>query len=124
MMQRNVYFALASENNNSKPGLRPGTGKLERFNVMVPQFKLHKVFFPIEKKATAPLIEAVNELSLASKSGFRSKHDDFIDTVSQLAVMNAWRPSETGDLSQQDEDGIWSMEDEDEMDSPMSSYVV
>ena len=124
MMYRNVYFALASENNKSKPGLRPGTGKLERFNVMVPQFKLHKVFFPIEKRATAPLLEAINELSLASRSGFRSKHDDFIDTISQLAVMNAWRPSETGDLSQQDEDGIWSMEDEDEMDSPMSSYVV
>jgi len=50
MMQRNVYFALASENNNSKPGLRPGTGKLERFNVMVPQFKLHKCSSPLRRK--------------------------------------------------------------------------
>jgi len=124
MQQRNVYFPLVSENNSGKPGLRPNTQKLERFNIMVPMFKQRKMFFPVEKKNSPELMEAINELSLASKGGFRSKKDDFIDTISQLAQMNAWKPSETGDLVQRDTDGIWDMEDSDSYDNPMNSYIV
>jgi len=124
MMTRNIYFPLVSENNNGKPGLRPATDKLERFNVIVPQFKLNKIFFPVEKKGTAPIMEAINELSLASKGGFRSKHDDFIDTISQLPLMNPWKPTETGDLHQRDSDGIWEPDDVEEDYSSMSSYIV
>jgi phage terminase large subunit-like protein len=123
MMSRNVYFPLVSEGNNGKPGLRPTTNKLERFNVVVPQFKMNKIFFPIEKKASPELIECMNELSLASKGGFRSKQDDFIDTISMLPLLNAWKPTETGDLSDNGSDGIWGMDDEEE-DSRMSSYIV
>ena len=124
MMTRNVYFPLASENNKGKPGLRPATNKMERFNVVVPWFKARKMFFPIDMKRHPAIIEAMNELGLASRSGFRSKKDDFIDTISQLGVLVPWRPTETGDLNQKDDTGIWEVDEEDDEATPMGSYIV
>jgi len=124
MMVRNQYFTLASENNNGKPGLRPSTNKLERFTVVQPLFKAGKMYFPIEKKTDPWMQEFLNEISLAAKSGLRSKHDDVLDTVSELPLMSAWKPTETGDLTQQDESGLWDMEDDDDDNDPMGSYVV
>jgi predicted phage terminase large subunit-like protein len=92
MGHRNTFFALACEGKSKEPGLRPNTNKLVRFNVMVPLFKVHKVWFPEEMRAEAPMIEAMDELSKAAKSKFKSKHDDFIDTISMLASMKAWKP--------------------------------
>jgi phage terminase large subunit-like protein len=123
MLLRNVYFPLASDNNENRPGIRPNTNKMVRFNVVVPWFKSRKIYFPIEKKGLPAIQEAITELSLASPGGFRSKHDDFIDTISQLPVLNAWKPSATGDL-QEKEDGIWGIEDEDIPDSALQSYTV
>jgi len=123
MLERNVYFPLASEGNDMKPGIRPNTNKLVRFNTMVPQFKARKVFFPIEKKNSEELREMYAELSLATAGGFKSKHDDFIDTISMLASLNPWRPSETGDLVQA-ENGMWEMDDDDEPEDRMASYIV
>lgn len=77
MMVRNIYFPLASEGNNSKPGIRPNTNKLVRFNIMVPLFKLNKIKFPVERKESEEMLECIDELSLAAVSGFKSKHDDF-----------------------------------------------
>jgi predicted phage terminase large subunit-like protein len=125
MMIRNIYFPLASEGNQNAPGIRPNTNKLVRFNVVVPLFKAKKVFFPAEKKQSPIMVEAINELSLASTSGFRSKHDDFLDTISMLAVMRAWRPSESAPMHANKSDGgMWELEVEDEPDSRLASYVV
>jgi predicted phage terminase large subunit-like protein len=94
MVSRNIYFPLASEGNSNKPGIRPNTNKMQRFNVVVPLFKNHKIWFPEELKNTPAMQEAVQELSLVSVSGFKSKHDDFADTISMLSSLKAWRPSE------------------------------
>lgn len=123
MLERNIYFPLSSEGNDMKPGIRPNTNKLVRFNTMVPMFKARKIFFPIEKKNSAEMVEATTELSLATPGGFKSKHDDFIDTVSQLASMNPWKPSEEAPMSSTD-DGMWDMDREDEEIDRMSSYIV
>ena len=123
MLIRNIFFPLASEGNDMKPGIRPNTNKMVRFNLVVPLFKARKIFFPVEKKNSAELIEAIDELSLATPGGFKSKKDDFIDTVSMLASLKPWRPTETGDLTQR-EDGMWEMEDEPDEDHPMNSYTV
>jgi predicted phage terminase large subunit-like protein len=123
MMSRNVYFPLASENNGNKPGLRPATNKMQRFNVVVPWFKAHKIYFPIEKKDGPEMQELISELSLASIGGFKSKHDDFIDTISQLALLKVWRPTETGDLTQS-EDGIWEPDIDDDYEDRLQSYIV
>jgi hypothetical protein len=92
--------------------------------VVLPLFKAGKIYFPVDKKTDTSVQEFMNEISLAARSGFRSKHDDFLDTVSQLPLMNAWKPTETGELSQDDETGLWEMDDEDEDVGPMSSYIV
>ena len=125
MLERNIYFPLASEENSSEPGLRPNTNKIVRFNVMVPQFKARKIFFPVEKKKEAPMVEAMAELSLVSLAGFKSKNDDFCDTISMLGMLRAWRPSEEAPLVQsKDEEGLWGSEENDSQVDRLGSYIV
>ena len=125
MLERNIYFPLASEGNDLKPGIRPNTNKLVRFNTVVPLFKARKVFFPIERKTEDTMVEAINELSLVSVGGFKSKHDDFIDTISMLPSMNAWKPSEEAPLVDKgSSDGMWDLDVEETYNNRMSSYIV
>ena len=128
MLERNIYFALASEGNDSKPGIRPNTNKMVRFNTVVPWLKSHKIFFPIERKTEAPMVEAMNELSLASVSGFRSKHDDFIDTISMLSSLKPWKPSEEAPLVEtkhgSGRGGMWEVDADDTIRDRMASYIV
>jgi predicted phage terminase large subunit-like protein len=124
MLDRNIYFPLASEEGSNELGLRPNTNKMVRFNTVVPLFKARKVFFPIEKKTEAPLVEMMNELSLASVGGFKSKHDDGIDTVSQLSSLRPWKPSEEAPMRLSDsQSGMWDLDVEDVVDR-MASYIV
>lgn len=123
MLVRNNYFSLASDSNNGNPGIRPNTNKMQRFNIVVPWFKAGKMHFPRELKDTPLMTEAVNELSLASPGGFRSKNDDVIDNVSQLPLIGAWRPSQIATGSTSDS-GIWEMDDQDSHDNSLSSYIV
>ena len=125
MLERNIYFTLASEGNDNKPGIRPNTNKLVRFNTLVPLFKARKMFFPLERKTEAPMAEAMNELSLASISGFRSKHDDFIDTVSMLSSLTPWKPSEEAAMKESSVDhGMWDLETDDAPVDRRTSYIV
>lgn len=125
MLERNIYFPLASEGNDAKPGIRPNTNKLVRFNTVVPWFKARKIFFPIERKTEATMVEAVNELSLVAVSGIRSKHDDFLDTISMLASLTPWKPSEEAPMKETDKgDGMWEMADDTDPVDRMASYIV
>jgi hypothetical protein len=124
MMERNIYFPLASEGNDMKPGIRPNTNKLVRFNTVVPLFKAHKVFFPLERKLEPAVMEAINELGLASVSGFRSKHDDFLDTISMLQSMNPWKPSEEAPMVAGKDGGMWDIDVDDPAADRRSSYIV
>lgn len=94
MINRNIFFNLASENNSNSPGLRPNTNKMQRFNVVVPLFKLKKIWFPKDMQNDECIREAMDEIRNASASGFKSKHDDFIDTISMLGSLSPWKPSE------------------------------
>ena len=125
MMERNIYFPLASEGNDNKPGIRPNTNKLVRFNITVPWFKARKVFFPAERKTEAAVAEAINELSLVSVSGFRSKHDDFLDTISMLASLTPWKPSEEAPMKESDgSSGMWDLDVDDDVTDRRASYIV
>jgi len=106
-MDRNVFFNLASEGNSGKAGIRPTTQKFTRFMTVVPWFKQKMFFFPEEKRTNSTMVEAMNELTLVAKGGFKSKKDDFIDTVSMLSCMSIWKPSENVDLVYNDRSGIW-----------------
>ena len=125
MMERNIYFPLASEGNDMKAGIRPNTNKMVRFNTVVPWFKSRKLFFPIERKTEAPMAEAMNELSLVSVAGFRSKHDDFLDTISMLALLNPWKPSEEAPMVESGkEHGMWAIDVHEDTTDRKASYIV
>ncbi len=124
MLDRNIYFPLSSDSNGGAPGMRPNTNKLLRFNTVVPLFKMRKIFFPHERKTEAPLVEAMNELSLVSNSGFKSKHDDFCDTLSMIPVMNAWKPSEEAPMVQTKGSDMWELDVEDTFLDRRASYIV
>jgi predicted phage terminase large subunit-like protein len=123
MLTRNIYFPLASDQNSNRPGIRPNTNKLQRFNVVVPWFKLHRIYFPEEMKKNEVIKEAILELSLASMNGFKSKHDDFIDTVSMLASLTPWKPSEDTPSLDMDTTDLWPDEIEEQAAS-WDSYIV
>lgn len=125
MMKRNIWFTMATANNSKEPGIRPNTNKMERFNVVVPWIKSGRVKFPKEMEQTELMVEIVNELSLATPKGFKSKHDDAIDNISMLPLLGAWEPSESaGDWSKQ-EDDMWAIDaDDDETTSSLDSYIV
>ena len=125
MMSRNIYFPLASEGNSNKLGIRPNTNKMERFNTVVPWFKLNKIWFPEEKKNDLVVMEAMEEIRLASPSGFKSKHDDFLDTISMLSVLKPWKPSQEIEFRQKEPESIWELDVEDESSKDsLQSYVV
>jgi hypothetical protein len=124
MQDRHQYFTLASENNKGAEGIRPNTNKMQRFNIVVPLFKSHKIFLPLDMKSSVQMKEAVEELSLASPGGFKSKHDDWIDTASMLGSLATWRPSEEASFSK---DGgssdIWELDEDDMSSGSMDSYI-
>ena len=123
MMDRNCYFNLASENNSNAPGIRPTTNKMQRFNVVVPWFKAGKMYFPEDMKQSAPMRQAMDEISLVSPSGFKSKHDDFSDTISMLPLMHTFAPG-AGVAMVQDDNGLWGEEDDYDEDLSYQSYLV
>ena len=123
MMTRNNYFMLASENNSNNPGIRPNTNKMMRFNVVVPWFKSGKMHFPEEGKQSTPMRQAMDELSLVSPSGFKSKHDDFSDTISMLGSLNIWIPGEEAAPTNYSGE-IWEDDYEEEEDLSYQSYLV
>ena len=94
MLNRNVIFNLASDENGGQDGIRPVKDKMTRFQLILPMFKSKKIWFPEVAKMTTPLIEALDELSKISSTGFKSKHDDFVDTISMLYVMGSWKPQQ------------------------------
>ena len=123
MLNRNIYFSLASDNNGKMAGIRPNTNKMVRFQTIVPMFKMKKIKFPIDKKGSMEITEAIDELSLAAKGGFKSKHDDFIDTISMLSSLKTYRPSGAPVQKRNPSTGIWEVEDSSE-DTGWDSYVV
>lgn len=124
MIERNVFFSLVSDNNSNKPGIRPTTNKLERFTVVVPWFKLNKYYFPKNMEQHEWMQEFLNEISLASPSGFRSKHDDVLDNISMTALMKGIEPSEEMEVRYNAEQDIWEPEEEQDNTNWAGSYIV
>jgi len=122
MMNRNIYFTLASGRGKTTPGIRPNKDKMSRFQQMaVPLFKSGKLWFPEELRDSAELSEMLNELQLATMKGFKSKHDDQIDNISMLGEFNAWKPSEVSTTENSDGSMLW---DEEPEEVGESSYFV
>lgn len=124
MINRNIFFYLASDNNGGKEGIRPVTDKMNRFHTVIPWFKQGLMHLPEEMADEPWVVEMKEELSLATPKGFKSKHDDSIDTISMLSTMNPIRPS--GEMPmRQKEDKTYELLLEDDIDiSRIGSYTV
>lgn len=121
MMNRNIWFNFALE--KGKPGIRPLTNKLSRFNLVVPLFKAGKIYFPTEMENTKIMSEFMSEIQLATVNGLKGK-DDCLDTISMLMHMNPWKPTEDTPMRHTANDR-WDMGDEDDHDElGIDSYIV
>jgi len=123
MLDKNIFFNITSDNNSSRPGIRPNTNKMVRFNLVLPWFKAKMMHFPEELKTTIPMVECMDELGLAAKGGFKSKHDDFIDSISMLGSLVVWRPSEAA-VMKKSETGVWEDETPEDTIPSINSYIV
>lgn len=123
MMQRNVWFTFATHGNAQNPGVRPETDKIGRFNLVVPLFKAGKIYYPEELRTHSVVAAHIEEITLATPLGFKSKHDDCADTVSMLEYLGAWRPSEEAPAMKQQND-MWLIDEPEPSEGGLSSYVV
>lgn len=124
-MVRNIWFNLA-KGRNKQIGIQPETDKISRFNLVVPLFKAGKIFFPVEMRKSKIMGEFVNEMTMASQTGFKSKNDDAADTISMLQYMNPWQPSESAYTRNTEEmDPFEDTLDEDDFEESdgLSSYL-
>ncbi|QWY83540.1 terminase large subunit protein [Rhizobium phage RHph_X2_28B] len=123
MLNRNIWFNFASSEKSGTPGIRPTVNKLSRFNLVVPWFKMGKMYFPEELKLSVIMGHFMGQIKLATVNGLKGK-DDCIDTISQLAYLKAWKPSEQLG-SVQTELNRWD-EDEEDLSNQhgLSSYIV
>jgi len=121
MINKNTFFNLASDNNGNKEGIRPNTNKLVRFNTVLPMFKMKKIWFPTELTNGFELTEAMDELRNAAGSGFKSKHDDFIDTISMLSVLSPYKPTREEEYIYDEYNSRWKVDEVDEHTG--SSYI-
>jgi predicted phage terminase large subunit-like protein len=119
MMNRNIWFNFAQD--KGKPGVRPTTNKLARFNLVVPLFKAGKVYFPEELKTTKVIGEFISEISLATINGLKGK-DDCLDTISMLMNLTPWKPTE--DTIMVPKEDRWEIDEDDSKDGYLSSYIV
>lgn len=122
MINRNVWFNFASSDTSNTPGIRPMTSKLARFNIVVPWFKMGKMFFPEEMKQSKIMGQFMQELRLATFSGLKGK-DDCIDTISMLGFLKPWKPSESL-ANVVDDHGVWGLDDSNDAPSSLASYLV
>lgn len=115
MGYRNNYFTLSKGKTGNDVGITPSKDKVSRFREnAVPLFKAKKIWLPEELKESEELTELLLEISLATLKGFKSKHDDALDTITMLAELNSWRPSEVSTSEEENyEPGstLWDIED-------------
>ncbi len=122
MMNRNIWFSFASSDKAGTPGIRPIVDKLSRFNLVVPWFKAGKFYFPEEMKLSVIMGHFIGQIRLATQSGLKGK-DDCIDTISMLAYLKPWRPSDTPPVTQEELD-VWGLDGPQQELSGLASYIV
>ena len=94
MIKRNVFFNLLKSFNSDEAGIRGTVDKFQRFQLAIPYFKNHKIFFPEQSDyQNDALTEIIYEIKFATKTGFKSRYDDGIDTISMMTQFQIYYPS-------------------------------
>jgi hypothetical protein len=137
MIRRNCFFNIGKDkvDGKSEEGFRPTTDKFSRLEVCLPWIKQGHLYLPEEyRDSDSRIEEALDELELVSPSGFRSLHDDWLDSLSMIPRLQAVRPSQRVNLDKGSVDAIdggnrysdvslWELESEvDSEDSEVSGF--
>ena len=61
---------------------------------------------------------------MVTLSGIKSKNDDGLDTVSMLAELTPWKPDPAQNKMHRTEEGDWIIESNQQIENPLSSYIV
>jgi len=97
MIEKNIWFRYARQKGKSpnQVGIRSrGNGnKMDRIRNMLPDFELNRIKFPTELKDSPQMKEMLDEIRKISRSGFGALHDDGIDLLSQVGLIDYIKPS-------------------------------
>jgi len=92
MIERNVWFRFARQKGKpaSQTGIRTSgmKNKLERLRATIPDFEMHRIKFPRELQDTAEMKELLSEIRKTNTSIITSVHDDGLDLISQLMLID------------------------------------
>ena len=99
-IEKNIWFNYARQKGKGagQVGIRSrkeAGGKVDRFRAILPEFEMGRIKFPEDIMETPAMIEMMDELRKASHSGFGSLHDDGLDLISQIGMIEYYTP--TGD---------------------------
>lgn len=94
MINRQIFFPLYRQNNKKESGVNSSSSKLVRFNTIVPLFKQKRIKFSESLISTLWLRNGINQIKTVTNSGIKSAHDDFLDTISQLAYLRPFELEE------------------------------
>jgi predicted phage terminase large subunit-like protein len=122
MINRNIWFNFASSERSNTPGIRPMVDKLSRFNIVVPWFKMGKVYWPEEMKTSNIMGLGLDQIRMATTRGLKGK-DDFLDTVSMLGFLKPWKPSDSIPVTKEGIDH-WEEEVEQSSTGGLDAYIV
>lgn len=100
MMEKNIWFRFARQKGQAdkQKGIRSkatGGSKHERFKYMMPSFENNKMWFPNEIKDSEDMKEMLEELKYVGYTTIGSKHDDGLDLISQLGMIEYVLPVQT-----------------------------
>ena len=122
MIEKNIWFRYARQKGKapSQVGIRSrGNGnKMDRIRNALPDFEVNRIKFPRELEDSPQMKEMLDEIRKISRSGFGALHDDGIDLISQLMLIDYIKPSGAGALPEEeyamDTNDIWAMPDSDD----------
>jgi len=99
MPKKNFFFSFARQK-GAKPGAPEGIrSRLEggnkhwRFRMTLPLWQNRKIWFAKELKNTPDMKELLDEIKYTTYSGFGTKHDDGVDGISQLTMIDIQYPA-------------------------------
>lgn len=114
MIEKNMWFRFAKQKGSTAEGIRSrmaSGSKFERFKYMMPSFENKKMWFPESLRETEDMKELLEELKYVTFAGIGSKHDDGLDLISQLGMIDYLLPSmsldEIEDKLPSASSGIW-----------------
>jgi predicted phage terminase large subunit-like protein len=97
MTRRGKYFTLAKKKGFEhlpQRGIRPNKSKILRLESMIPMFERGQISIATSVVSSRYGKELFDELKLATRKGFVSKHDDAVDAMTQLMDITTVKPSE------------------------------